>query len=365
MNSEENKLRVLYLFNGGRANAFAQVQAGENPGDGFWGMVRLPRHGVEATYVEVEQIFPPWLARYIRKAVPVHFIHVPFFFRLFSCDIVFTSAAFGTQLLWTLWPGRKPLWIMHDFSIMSLIGNEKTFRQKIFAYMVSRCSGIVTVGKDETELLKRRFPHLKSRITYITFGVDPTFFAPAESRDREQVLSVGFDPDRDWKTLVEAMKGVSLETVLATRPGRIADLLPLPLNISQQTFTPRELAAEYARSEYFILPLDTRTGVNDAMGCSSLFEAMAAGCAIIASDTHTMRSYITHGENGLLVPERNVDALRHAVIELQKNAELRRKLGDAARAYALLHLDSEMLTRELAVFFKEVYAATRIKTASS
>jgi len=113
---------------------------------------------------------------------------------------------------------------------------------------------------------------------------------------------------------------------------------------------------EYARAKVVVVPLDTSTGINDAMGSTALFEAMAMGKAIVATDTHTMRSHITHDENGLLVPEGDVAAMRRSIQELLNDADRRARLGRAARAYAIEHLDAEKLTGKLAEYFKKLVA---------
>lgn len=63
-------------------------------------------------------------------------------------------------------------------------------------------------------------------------------------------------------------------------------------------------------------------------------EAMAYGRAVVASDVGGLRDAIDDGMNGLLVPSRDVLALRAAVERLLGDAELRVRLGVAARAKA-------------------------------
>lgn len=72
----------------------------------------------------------------------------------------------------------------------------------------------------------------------------------------------------------------------------------------------------------------------------SLREAMAVGCAIVGSDTAPVREFITDGENGLLVPFLEPDALTDAVLRLLNDKALSTRLRAAARAYAVANLDS-------------------------
>lgn len=344
------KPTVVYLFNGSRQGILEKIKLGEYPHTGFWGMSRLEKYGVDATYLELEQFYPGRVCKWMRRHLPIYFIHLPLFFKLFSFDIVYTSSAFGTQLVRSLWPGRKPLWVMQDFSITGILGTEKTFKQKLFRFMVRRSAGIVTVGKREAELLKSRFPEMADRIRYITFGTDLSFFTPQQVPEEGHVIAVGFDPDRDWKTLVEASQGLSARVIIATRPQRVAHLLPLPPNVELKTFTPLELVQAYAKASVVVVPLDTSKGINDAMGCSTLFEGMAMGKAVVATRTHTLETYVD-GTNGVLVPEGDAPAMRAAIEALLASPQKRKELGQNAKTYAAANLDDDKLAGELAKFF--------------
>jgi glycosyltransferase involved in cell wall biosynthesis len=60
-------------------------------------------------------------------------------------------------------------------------------------------------------------------------------------------------------------------------------------------------------------------------------EAMAHGRPVVASDVGGLRDLVVDGETGLLVPPRDVSALRAALDRLLGDASLRRRLGGAAR----------------------------------
>lgn len=347
-------MRVLYLYSGSRGGVLEKAKTGETHRNGFWGMTYLPEYGIESGYLEIEQFAPARIARFIRRIVNVYFIHLPFLWRMRSYDIVFTSAAFGTQFFHTLFGFKKPIWVMHDFSITGLLGNEKTVRQKLFRSMVEKSGGIVTLSATEKKRLEKRFPQLEGKIEFIPFGVDMEFFAPYEIREENQILAVGFDPDRDWETLIAAVEGLSAKIVLATRMDRVAHLSPLPENIEVRRFSAKELVREYLRSAVVVIPLDVSGHNNDAMGCSALFEAMALGRSVVATRTETMESYINDGQNGFLVREKNSYEMRIAIETLLKDASLRKRIGENAIQYAREHLDARKCAGKLAGFFRRV-----------
>ena len=67
----------------------------------------------------------------------------------------------------------------------------------------------------------------------------------------------------------------------------------------------------------------------------SLREAMASGCAIIGSDTAPVREFLTHNRTGLLAPCLDPKAVARSVLEVLEDRALARRLGRAARRYAV------------------------------
>ena len=65
-----------------------------------------------------------------------------------------------------------------------------------------------------------------------------------------------------------------------------------------------------------------------------LFEYMAAGCAIVASDLPAWADVVEHERTALLVPPDDSAALRRAILRLRDDPALRLRLGQAARQQA-------------------------------
>jgi len=72
----------------------------------------------------------------------------------------------------------------------------------------------------------------------------------------------------------------------------------------------------------------------------SLREALAIGCAVVASDTGPVREFIRDGRNGLLTPFLDHKALAARILDVLEDPALSRRLRSNARVYAEKNLDS-------------------------
>ncbi|MCW8951578.1 MAG: glycosyltransferase family 4 protein, partial [Rhodospirillales bacterium] len=86
-----------------------------------------------------------------------------------------------------------------------------------------------------------------------------------------------------------------------------------------------DIPALWAQAHIALLP-SYREGLP-----KSLLEAAACGRPMIAADVPGCRELVKDGENGLLVPVRDAEALADAIAKLADNSALRRELGQAAR----------------------------------
>lgn len=82
-----------------------------------------------------------------------------------------------------------------------------------------------------------------------------------------------------------------------------------------------------------------------------LIEAMAAGKAIVASGVGGVTDAVVDGENGIIVPPGDVDALSEALVRLLQDRELSNRLGKNARATAVEKYGIEKMINRL----EEIY----------
>jgi len=71
----------------------------------------------------------------------------------------------------------------------------------------------------------------------------------------------------------------------------------------------------------------------------SLLEAMACGCAIVASRTAPLKEAIIEGQTGLLANFFSPEEVADKTIQLLNDSSLRETLGSQARSFAVQHYD--------------------------
>ena len=86
----------------------------------------------------------------------------------------------------------------------------------------------------------------------------------------------------------------------------------------------------------------------------TIIEAMASGCAVVASTAGGAAELFRHGQDALGVPPGDVPALAHQLVTLLGDADLRRRLGRGARATATRRFDQSRIGGQLVDVYRGV-----------
>src|SRR5438105_11867978 len=106
-----------------------------------------------------------------------------------------------------------------------------------------------------------------------------------------------------------------------------------------------DVEALYAAMDLYVLASHREGFPRSAM------EAAAMGVPVVATNIRGCRQVVDDGRTGRLVPVGDVDALAGAIAALATDAELRRSLGEAARAKAQREFDQQrVIDTTLAVY---------------
>jgi glycogen(starch) synthase len=166
----------------------------------------------------------------------------------------------------------------------------------------------------------------------------------SEPAEPPEVLFVGrLSPEKGILELVQSAEGMKL-TVAGDGPLRAQ--VPGALG-----FVPHhELSPLYERAAVVAVP-SHREGFGVA--CA---EAMAAGRPVVASAVGGLLDLVVDGETGLLVPPRNVGALRAALERLLGDADVRRRMGEAGRERIREHFTWPAVTDQTIQAYEDALA---------
>lgn len=153
-------------------------------------------------------------------------------------------------------------------------------------------------------------------------GVDVAIRAMQYVAGAELVVIGGLPPEPD----LERVRALAAELSLADRVHFLG-FIP-----------PAELDAERRKASVFVIPnLDSVTARRFTSPLK-LFEAMASGRPLVASDLPSFREVLVDGENALLIPPGDAESLAKAIDKLLADPELAHRLAtrafDDVRAYS-------------------------------
>jgi glycosyltransferase involved in cell wall biosynthesis len=106
-----------------------------------------------------------------------------------------------------------------------------------------------------------------------------------------------------------------------------------------------------AQSNIVVLPTTYGEGVPKI-----LLEATACGRAIVTTDAPGCREIVRHGENGLLVPPHDAEALANAIRALLCDPPLRAKMGARGRGIAEAEFSEQKVVAETLAVYRDLLA---------
>jgi glycosyltransferase involved in cell wall biosynthesis len=175
-------------------------------------------------------------------------------------------------------------------------------------------------------------------VRVVPWGVDvrPSRLPTRGGRRPLRVLFVGqMRPYKGVEWLVSAVAGChEIELVLVGSGEHLSDyrLLAADQGATNVQFAGRmsdgDLLAQYDRSDVIVLPSVTKA---EAFGLVVL-EGMAAGCVPVVSDLPGVRDLVSR--TGVVVPPRDAERLREALLELAEDRARLEQLSRAARRRA-------------------------------
>lgn len=211
----------------------------------------------------------------------------------------------------------------------------------------------------------------------IPCGIDTSRFRPLDGSERAEVRSrYGLDdgplvlslsrlvPRKGMDVLIEAAAHLAAEVpglqVAIAGSGRDRDRLErrVAATGAPVSFLGRvpedDLAAVHGAADAYAMLCRSRWGGLEQEGFGIVFlEAAAAGVPQVAGDSGGASEAVAHGETGFLVAPTDVPAVVDALRRLLTDAELRARMGAAARTRAVEQFDYDRLAPRLAAAIED------------
>ena len=178
---------------------------------------------------------------------------------------------------------------------------------------------------------------LGQKALVVNAGIDAEFFKPAATPESREVFRVCYtgrvEIAKGVAYLLQAWKQLELPNAELVLIGEVAAEMRSLVhqyatpNVRFTGFIPADRVADwYRNSDVFAFP-----SVNEGLA-RVLLEAMACGLPVIATRASGAEDCVTPGEDGTIVPERNVAALAEAILWHFENRDATSAMGAAARA---------------------------------
>jgi glycosyltransferase involved in cell wall biosynthesis len=119
----------------------------------------------------------------------------------------------------------------------------------------------------------------------------------------------------------------------------------------------RDLPEQLSRAHVFAAPSKYEGGPGFVY-----LEAMACGLPVIGCRGSGVAEVIHQGENGLLVPPDDVDALAGALLRLLSDSREREAMGERAKSFVSKYADSGQCVARIADFYEAVVRRTVVSS---
>ena len=332
--------RVAFVYPNSRRALAAEVSAGDAPDSTLLGQNHLGALGIDA------EIHEPLLTRRGAGRVSWNLRELTLPWELRRVDAVFTPLANLFPLAARLRP-RLPV-VVVNYGLNTTWERSSGARRLLLGASLRSAAAVVCLGESQRQRTIEQAGLASARAHTVLLGIDPQYFSPREHAApvREPyVLAVGKDLARDYRTLAEAVRPLGVRTEIAAFERNVAGTA-LPPHVRARAVPVAELRELYVGAACVVVP-QFRDGYpygSEGGGLTSVLETFAMARPLVASDRAILHDYLTDGENALVVPPEEPEALRHAIERVLGDATLAGRLGAAGRA----RVESGLTTRHFA-----------------
>jgi glycosyltransferase involved in cell wall biosynthesis len=221
--------------------------------------------------------------------------------------------------------------------------------------LLNHADAVTVWSKNQIEILSNLGVNT-SLLHPLEFGVNPWLKNSNLGSNRDiDVVAVGMDAGRDYKTLFEAVSGQPWRVKLACKPVNLTNL-DIPENVEILGLIPRDQYRELLqRAKVVVVPTHEFAYPT---GQSVALEGAMAGAAIVVSNTQPMREYFTDGITALMPEVHSVEGVRLAINRLLGDESLRQELAARGAVNTAIKYTNRRMWQEVAQILDQIAGAS-------
>ena len=216
------------------------------------------------------------------------------------------------------------LWYRHDNLFVQFV---KRLHKRLSARSVDL---FLVWARHEINDYSKEFHIPVTKFAYLPFHITLEDYV-FDVRD-DGFLFSGGNGDRDYKVLIEAVRGLDIPVLIATTDQSLLAGVSIPDNVTVKGVSPEEFRVLMATCRIAVLAM--RGGLLHSGGQQTLLNSMYLGKPTVVVGKKVADGYVEHGVNGFAVKYNDSHALRKVIEELWSSEDLRSRIGGAGRDYA-------------------------------
>jgi glycosyltransferase involved in cell wall biosynthesis len=239
-------------------------------------------------------------------------------------------------------------------------GRVGSFFRKLQLYLLAKSvDHFVVSASHEVSAYKEIFHLPEDKLTFIPYYYTRQAL-DIRSKDGNYIF-VGGGPYRDYPLLLETVKNMYIECIIATKTPEDLNNFYIPKNVTVTKLPKEKYFQKMADAKAVVIPL--KKGIFRSTGQRTYLDSMLMGKFTIICDSKGAHDYMTSGEEGIIVEPGNIKALKDAIEWAldPKNAKKIEQMTKKAKARAKEYSIENTMGQILSLAEKVVHESSKSK----
>lgn len=276
---------------------------------------------------------PLFISTFINKTIQYLnkykiFIGIRLFFNRSKFNVIISNSieqAITFSFLTMIFGKRKIIHILNELYFQAPLSFRNKIRPWIFKCFINQINYIRVSSLNEIDNYSRILNLQKNKFWFLHYPT-PVIYPRFSNEDEGYILSAG-KQYRDYATLVKALNGTGLKTIIISDYKSMNKVKPCDEIFVYYNISKNKYLELLRKAKMVVIPLN-----NDFCSCGqiALLEAMSYGKSVITAKVTGTKDYIEDYNTGLFYEMGNPIDLKNKILKLYENDDLRYKLSNNA-----------------------------------